>query len=158
MVGPRIASAEIALIKALDAARSAPKAARADHSISSADTLAKLVGQRAPSLFLDDPTFKIELTLLRNITRDDDKRRLRQCLLDALPSASKVWSADTAAQSIHVVAAGGLFRFSSRPAQEKLPVWTTAPELRTLAQDEFASSVVARCSYLVNATLPGEQK
>ena len=105
--------------KALNGPRSALKAAVADHSISPTDTVAKLVGQRAPSLLLDDPTLEIELALLRDFTRDDDKSRFRQMELDALPSASKVWSAETAAQRLHVVAAGDLFKFSRSPSSRE---------------------------------------
>ena len=154
----RKCNVDIALLKALDAARSALEAA--NHSISSEDAIAKQVGQRAPSLVLDEPTLKIELALLHDLSRDDDRSRPRQMMLDALPSTSQVWSA-------HVVAAGDLFRFSSRPAQEKARVGhgigsptmdERKPDFRMMAQDEFASGVVARCSNFVIATLPGEQK
>ena len=83
-------------MEVLSVARSALKAAGADHSMSSAGAVAKLVGQRAPSLVLDDLTFKIEWALLRNVTRDDDK----MMVLDALPSA---FGAVSVAQMLNAV-------------------------------------------------------
>ena len=83
---------DVALMKALDAVQSALRAAVADQSTSSTDTSAKLLV--LPSSWMTPLS-------LRDFTRDDDKGRFRQMVLDALLSASEVSSAETAAQRLN---------------------------------------------------------
>ena len=108
-VGKSVVGQSGSPMRAFDAARSALMAAVAEHSISSAGMLAKLVGQRVRSLLLDCPTFKIELAFLRHITRDD-KSRLRQMVLDALQGVSEDWPAENGGTEITI-------RCSGRPLQ-----------------------------------------
>ena len=65
------------MLKNAAAARKTLKNMVADASVSSSDVLARLVGHKAQGLLLQDPAFKIELAVVSELTRSDDKGRLR---------------------------------------------------------------------------------
>ena len=64
------------MLKNAAAARQALKHMVNDASVSSSDVLARLVGHKAQTLLLQDPAFKIELAMVSELTRSDDKGAL----------------------------------------------------------------------------------
>ena len=129
-----------------------------DASVSSSDVLAKLVGHKRQGLLLQDPAFKIELAVVSELTRSDDKGRLRESVIQALPSAKSIWSAESAAQKLQALEGTELFKLSSRSAQEKVRIAQNMvaaisegrkPDVRAMGEDDFVATVVSACQWFV---------
>ncbi len=146
------------MLKNAAAARKTLKNMVADASVSSSDVLAKLVGHKAQGLLLQDPAFKIELAVVSELTRSDDKGRLRELVIQALPSAKNIWSAESAVQKLQILEGTELFKLSSRSSQEKVRIAQNMvaaisegrkPDVRAMGDDEFVASVVSACQWFV---------
>lgn len=123
-----------ALVKQGEAARALAKTMITDACVSTADVLAKLFHQKTAALLLMDPYFKVELGLVNLITGEGSEGRLSKSILKCMPSAGNIFGPEAAAQKLHSLAAGELFKMSSRSCQEQLK----------LAQELVAAIVQAR--------------
>ncbi len=107
---------------------------------------------------LQDPAFKTELAVVSELTRSDDRGRLRESVIQALPSATSVWSAESAVQKLQALEGIELFKLSSRSAQEKVRIAQNMvaavsegpkPDVRAMGEDECVASVVSACQWFV---------
>jgi hypothetical protein len=146
------------MLKNATAARKTLKHMVSDASVSSSDVLAKLVGQKTQGLLLQDPAFKIELAVVGELTRSDDKGRLRESVIQALPTAKVIWAAESAVQKLQALEGTELFKLSSRSAQEKVRIAQNMvaaisegrkPDVRAMGEDDFVATVVSACQWFV---------
>lgn len=161
----------VSMLKQASAARQQLRDMVSDASINSSDTLSKLVAQKSASLLLSDPSFKVELALVSELTRGDELGRLRRGIMDALPRSGNIFSAASSAQKLHILASGDLFRLSSRSSQEKVRIAqnivaaivdSRKPDTRSAAQDDFVAAVVSSLGWFLSVrkgseTIYGEQ-
>lgn len=91
-----------------------------DAAVDTSGTLAKLLLQKTAALVLLDPFFKVGLSLVATLTDAGSSGKLPTRLLAALSTAENLVSAETAAQRLHGLAGGELYKLSSRSSQDKL--------------------------------------
>ena len=79
-------------------------------------------------------------------------------MLQALPSAAQIWTAESAAQKLQALECTELFKLSSRSAQEKVRIAQNMvaaisegrkPDVRAMGEDDFVASVVSACQWFV---------
>jgi hypothetical protein len=144
------------LLKQAGSARSQIREMVKSASISSSDAMQKLLGSKSASLLLADSSFKLELSLLGELTRSDEHSRVRQAALECLPSDKLQLSLETSVQRLHVLSGTDLMKLSTRSSQEKVKILqgiltaigqSRAPDLRAIKVDDFVASAAARCGY-----------
>ena len=85
-----------------------------------ADVVQKVVLSKTAALLLMDSDFGVELSVLNKITSDGTGARTHEDILGCLPMQRSVISAEASAQLLRNLAAGDLFKLSSRAGQQKL--------------------------------------
>lgn len=94
-----------------------------------------------------DPNFKLELALIEELVGERSERRLRDIILDKMPSASKATSPREVATSLQVLQSTESFKLATRAAQEK--VRAALALVSALAEDRTPDlQAASECSFL----------
>jgi len=158
-----------ALFKEAIAARDLVRQLVQEAGVQTADVLAKLMGQKTASLLLVDRGFRVELAVIGPMLAEGSESKLHRSLLMCLPAHDRIFGPEVAAQRLHHLAAGELFKMSATGCQQELRL--TQELVGAIVEDRrldvaealkstTMSAVVASFAWFVSHTIgsAGEKK
>lgn len=163
---PYKATVAEATMKEPAAARDVAKTVVTDANATTADAVAKLLNQKAPSLILPDPSFMLELGIVTELTTDCQENKLMARVLKELPSVQKIAAAECAAQKLNALSGSDLYRFSSRSSQDRLKLAHTMlaaivesrrPEVQSALAEDFLGNVVTSFQWFLHCQAVGSK-
>ena len=128
--------------------------------VSSSAQIQALIMPKTPSLLLCDRDFKLELALISELTRVDEKARLRQATMQALPTVMDAVTPNASALRLQALQSSQCFKLSTEAAQKKHDIAMNVvaaiaddrvPDTRTMATDTCLQAVLARCAFFCRA-------